>query len=528
MKKLLLTSTLIACTLSAFSAFAADEKASCKINGAEYTISGTAANENVNFIIMPADKGAEDLTVDALNESAYIPFYAEQSGAYTKTFTLPDNFKSGKYKTVIYDGDTTEEAYFIYYNSSLDSLSGTLEGKTSEEKLVLVNNNLDNLGLSAEEAEGFVSALENLGTLKDNYADAQIVLMVKNGKLSDAITKYGSIYELDAKKYTDMKESAKTLLNNTLSMQTITDFPAQYKTARENALYATLENTTELKSLLEELNADFSDFNSLSENGQNTVLTKALNNKPQTASEMKALFEEYAAAQKNAPVVTPRPAVGGGGGGGGGNRGNSGFAAGTVLPDADALGGGAVGDIVSNPTETVLPDTASHWARSYIMTLNSKGIISGYDDGNFYPDKTITRAEFSKMIAQATDTALSEIKAAEFTDVSSGAWFAPYVYALADKGIITGYEDKTFLPDKLITREDSAVIIYRTMLDASVNMDAEAEFSDSNAVSDYAKESVKKLCGAGIINGSDGKFNPKSNLTRAEAAAIISRLLEKI
>ena len=132
------------------------------------------------------------------------------------------------------------------------------------------------------------------------------------------------------------------------------------------------------------------------------------------------------------------------------------------------------------------------------------------------------------MIAQATNTALSEIKAAEFTDVSSGAWFAPYVYALADKGIITGYEDKTFLPDKLITREDSAVIIYRTMLDASVNMDAEAEFSDSNAVSDYAKEAVKKLCGAGIINGSDGKFNPKSNLTRAEAAAIISRLLEKI
>ena len=62
----------------------------------------------------------------------------------------------------------------------------------------------------------------------------------------------GNIKNFFKNAFNDMKESAKTLLNNTLSMQTITDFPAQYKTARENALYATLENTTELKSLLEE------------------------------------------------------------------------------------------------------------------------------------------------------------------------------------------------------------------------------------------------------------------------------------
>ena len=345
MKKLLFMTALLACTAFSCNAFASD----CAVNGAEYTVSGTAVSDNVNFIIMPADKDAAEITIYDLNTDAYIPFYHTQSGSYTKTFDLPDAFKSGRYKTVIYDDAVTEEKYFIYYNSSLDSLSDSLDGKSFEEKLQIINDNLDNLGIKAEEAEGFAKALENLGNLKEKYAEAMVVYMVKNGKINDAVTKYGAPYNIDADKYTNMKESAKTLLNSTLASLTITDFASQYKTARENALYATLENTSELKALLEELNADFTDFNTLDENGQNIVLTKSLNNKPQTPAEMVSLFEEYALSQKNAPVATPRPSNPGGGGSS--NRGNSGFSAGTQLPDSIALGGGAVGDIVSNPSD---------------------------------------------------------------------------------------------------------------------------------------------------------------------------------
>ena len=85
--------------------------------------------------------------------------------------------------------------------------------------------------------------------------------------------------------------------------------------------------------------------------------------------------------------------------------------------------------------------------------MNKAGIVSGVSDTLFDPDRNITRAEFAAIIARALKLA---DKTADFKDVN-GEWFAPYVGACSDAGIITGY-DGYFRPNDNITRQEMAVI----------------------------------------------------------------------
>ncbi|MGN0163573.1 MAG: S-layer homology domain-containing protein, partial [Candidatus Ornithomonoglobus sp.] len=68
----------------------------------------------------------------------------------------------------------------------------------------------------------------------------------------------------------------------------------------------------------------------------------------------------------------------------------------------------------------------SHWAYEYISSMAARGIIEGYDDGSFLPEKTVTRAEFAKMLAGAAALSPAE---ASFGDVSEDAWYLDYVRA---------------------------------------------------------------------------------------------------
>ena len=115
----------------------------------------------------------------------------------------------------------------------------------------------------------------------------------------------------------------------------------------------------------------------------------------------------------------------------------------------------------------------------------------------------------------------------EFADVANDAWFYSYVASGFEKGIISGVTDTEFGIGRNITRQDVAVIAARilTYLEAEIPELTEVTLTDIDTVSDYAQESVKLLNGIGIIGGfDDGSFMPHNALTRAEAAAIISRL----
>ena len=177
--------------------------------------------------------------------------------------------------------------------------------------------------------------------------------------------------------------------------------------------------------------------------------------------------------------------------------------------------------VTPQPTVNIPSDISSHWAKDSIMKMINGGVISGYPDGTFKPDKAVTRAEFTVMIVKALKL---ETRAGKtFTDTTSH-WAKDSIATAAAHGIISGYDENTFGPDDLITREQAAVIIARAAkLKAATD---ELNFTDSKSISPWAKPGVAAVFKGGFISGyPDGSFKPQGNTTRAEAAVIIGKLL---
>lgn len=169
----------------------------------------------------------------------------------------------------------------------------------------------------------------------------------------------------------------------------------------------------------------------------------------------------------------------------------------------------------------VFVDTVDHWAKDYVKTLAENGVVGGYDDGTFLPNKNVTRAEYIKMIVGMFE--LEEAAENPFADVADNAWYKEYVEKAVAAGLIEG-DGGNFNPDATITRQDATVILHRLGVIAAG--DTEITFGDEASVADYAKDAVATLASAGIINGSDGNFNPANAITRAETAAILCRAAE--
>ncbi len=161
------------------------------------------------------------------------------------------------------------------------------------------------------------------------------------------------------------------------------------------------------------------------------------------------------------------------------------------------------------------------WAEEAVNALKEKGVVSGRGDGIFAPNDSVTRAEFVKMVVGAFKISQGDEKLA-FTDLNDG-WSEPYIRAAVSGGIINGISETEFAPQMMITREQGAAILYRTILlkDKILENDADI-FADDINISDYAKDAVYALKTAGVISGRDtGEFSPRDTMTRAEAAKMI-------
>ena len=106
---------------------------------------------------------------------------------------------------------------------------------------------------------------------------------------------------------------------------------------------------------------------------------------------------------------------------------------------------------------------ANDWFYSYVLVLNQVGSIKGYNDGTYKPANSVTRAEFIKIAVSLTEVDLSKYKnASSFNDVPVSAWFAPYVAAAKDMGLVSG-SNGYFFPNAYLTRGDAAVILNKLM-----------------------------------------------------------------
>ncbi|WP_435171282.1 sugar-binding protein [Paenibacillus glycanilyticus] len=166
------------------------------------------------------------------------------------------------------------------------------------------------------------------------------------------------------------------------------------------------------------------------------------------------------------------------------------------------------------------------WAEESIEGLAARGIVAGYGSNQYSPGKPVTRAEFVSMLAAFLPEATTQSK--KFKDVKSDAWYARSISAAAELGLIKGYEDGRFGPDRFITRQEVAVLIWRAVQALQMNLPEQPahSFKDDKMIAGYAKDSVSRLQAAGLLKGDQAdRFNPTQNATRAESAVLLYQLL---
>ena len=121
-----------------------------------------------------------------------------------------------------------------------------------------------------------------------------------------------------------------------------------------------------------------------------------------------------------------------------------------------------------------------------VKFVNENGLFIGVSDTKFAPENTMTRAMFVTVLGRLAGVDVSEYKSTSFSDVSTGLWYSEYVEWATEQGIVLGYGDGTFGPEKLITREQAILIIQRYVNKCGIT----TESSDISDISDY--ESVSK------------------------------------
>ena len=173
--------------------------------------------------------------------------------------------------------------------------------------------------------------------------------------------------------------------------------------------------------------------------------------------------------------------------------------------------------VLGNAFSDVNPDD---WFYDNVMGAANNGYISGMGDGTFNPKGATTRAQFASMIAKAMGYDDSLAGETRFKDVPADQWYAGAITYCFDNDIISGYDDGTFQPDKTITRQEAASILKNAF---NLTGNSGEKFPDDSAIAGWAKENVYAVKHSGLMKGyeEDGTFRPNGLMTRAEAASIL-------
>lgn len=185
-----------------------------------------------------------------------------------------------------------------------------------------------------------------------------------------------------------------------------------------------------------------------------------------------------------------------------------------------------------SPSRSFSDLSSSHWAHDTIMEMVELGILSGYSDGTFKPNNAVTRAEFATIMVKALDLSATAPRTATFADVPSSHW--AYGVVESAKDYLTGYRDSgtgqlTFQPGNVAVREDVAVAIVKAqgLGNAQANLSLLERFDDRRQISQSLREHVSIAVEYGYMQGSNIGFEPQKPLTRAEACALLSRIIKE-
>lgn len=173
--------------------------------------------------------------------------------------------------------------------------------------------------------------------------------------------------------------------------------------------------------------------------------------------------------------------------------------------------------------------TPDHWAYTAVEYCYEHGIVSGISSTEFGRDYSITRGDFVLMLYGALGRPAVSGQAG-FTDVASTDYYAKAITWASANGLVSGISATEFGPRTPITREQAFTILHRAMPLLGISSpDADLsileQFSDKDLIADYAKPHIAALVSQGVASGAGDTINPRGNLTRAEMAALLYRLL---
>lgn len=187
-------------------------------------------------------------------------------------------------------------------------------------------------------------------------------------------------------------------------------------------------------------------------------------------------------------------------------------------------------DILERETPAVsedFKDIKKHWAKDSILAVTNAGLFKGVNNTTFLPNKNFSRGQAAVVLNRLAGNAQASSTAA-FKDVKTNAYYSDAISWAKENQVMTGTSKSTFGPNQSITRQDFALTIYNFLKMNGITLETnnQSTYKDDAKISGYAKESVYGLQTIGIMVGSNGKFNPKQQLTRAEAAAVFAQFIK--
>jgi hypothetical protein len=177
-------------------------------------------------------------------------------------------------------------------------------------------------------------------------------------------------------------------------------------------------------------------------------------------------------------------------------------------------------------------DTGGSWAAGDIATAAAQGLVEGVGDGLFEPDGVVTRAQLAQLLTRALSLAAAP-STTQFSDVDPAAWYAAAIAAAQSAGLMDGVGGGQFAPEQPVTREQLAAALSRALADLgssyalpAFRSSTASAFADAARIDPWAAQAASYVAQLGLMQGlPGGAFDPLAPVTRAQAAAVLVRLI---
>lgn len=500
---------------------------------------------SVNCIVIPKGSNKTDL-----ESTLYIKEgKTAQDGSFKFDFVFDEKIARGEYTVRVSDGEgSVSEFDFTYYpyEDMIDKIQNTANASEFEAILTDKDNRgvLGFLGIDTSLLENSVvnskTLIESLFTeVKNNNLsfDETVGLYVKmtalefiNDNQRGWLEKFSP--EFDGEIFSDIKSAEKKqwLEDNVYKKIKYASIASLEDKYEELSILYLISNSgaNELGGLIEKYKDKLeiigtNYYNSYSKMTQPQKIIFASEYAKTIKAESIFTYSEFRQSFEQAVTDAVKNNSSGNGSSGGSSSGGN-ISIGYNNPVANNTGADA-------SKGRFLDSAAFDWAKPYIEYLADKNIISGFEDGTFRPNDSVTREQFVKMIVTAFNFKASGNSEISFSDVKLDDWCYDYISTAYENGIINGVSSELFGVGRYITREDAATILNRAAkekINGDLPIKNAYKFSDDGLISDYAKASVYSMYHAGIINGTgNDMFAPKDYCTRAQTAKMIYYLITK-